>query len=189
MKIAIALLSATAALTIPVYAFSADESANVQGNVQYKDNGGYSSSSSAQETDANGDKSTVKQSQDVDVDSKGNTTKHSYSEKVTNPAGSNNEKKQVTDVKTEQKDNGGYSKTVKTKDINQGGTDVTTKTNTDVNVDSKGNVTKTTQSEKTVDPKTGLFSGQTTKSETTTVNGQVVKQQTNAPNPANSSNQ
>jgi hypothetical protein len=186
MKIAIALLSATAAITLPAYVFAADQSATIDSSSQYKDNGGYSTSATAKSTDANGTETTAKQSEDVDVDNNGDKTTHVKKVTTVDPKGSNNEKKTVSDVTTQQKANGNYSKSVTNKNLNGGGTDVTTKSNTDVKVDPQGNVTKTTDTEKTVDPKTGLFSAQTTSTKTKTVNGQVVDEQKQAPAPDNS---
>ena len=184
MKTTIALLLTTA-LVLPIYAFAADDSAKAQSqsSVEQKDNGGYTANVSSDQTDANGTRRTTKETEDVTVDNKGNTSKEIKTKITNDPKGLGNETTRSSSVKIKQKDNGGFSKMVKTKKTDNSGTDVTTKSSTDTDVDSNGNVTKTTKTEKTVDPKTGLFSGQTTSTSTKTVNGKVVDEQQQAPDP------
>lgn len=180
MRLAIALLSATAALAIPAYGFAADQTATIDSKVEYKDNRGYSSTATAKQTDTNGTEKSAKQTEDVDVDSDGKVTKHFHSERAADPKGMSNEQKTVRDVKIKQKARGGYKKTVESKDMNNDGADVTAKTEANVDVDGDNNVTKTIKTEKTVDPK-GLFNSKTTTTKEKIVNGRVVEEKKETP--------
>lgn len=71
------------------------------------------------------------------------------------------------------KENGGYEAERTTQHTAPSGTTSSYKSNVDVDVDNKGNVTSTTNAKKTVDPK-GLMNKTTTKTQTKVVNGRVV---------------
>ena len=71
----IELLTATILLGTGSFAYAADESGQAQENVKYKDNGGYSASSSSSETTEAGTDKSYKSSVDVNVDSNGKLTK------------------------------------------------------------------------------------------------------------------
>ena len=184
MKNTIAGLLLTTAFILPAYAMAADNDAQTKHSVEYKDNGGYSTNTTSDQTDANGTRQTTEQTENVDVNKKGQVTKEVKAKVTKNPQGSGNKKVQSSDVKIEQKDNGGYTKSVDTQSTNKAGSDASTKSSTDVNVDDKGNVTKTVKTKKVIDPKTGLFSDQTTTTKTKMVNGKVVEQESDAPAPS-----
>jgi hypothetical protein len=79
----------------------------------------------------------------------------------------------------EMKDNGGYEANRASTHVNANGTAHTMKKNVDVDVDGKGNVTATTNTKQTVDPK-GLMNKQTTETKTKVVNGRVVEKEVDA---------
>ena len=175
MKNITAILVATAAMGLATSAYAADESAQAKSKVEYKKNGGYESTRSADHTTAGGTTHTSESNVSVDVDSQGRIDKEVKSESVTDPKGLMNKKKDTSETEIEEKARGGYKQTTTRKHTDAEGTNTTYKTVTDVDVDADGNVTSTATTEKTVDPK-GLMNETTSKSKTKTVNGQVVEQ-------------
>lgn len=175
MKRIIAVLAATTALSLVNPAFAASESAEGKTKVDYKSNGGYEATRSAEQTSADGTKHKSDATVDVDVDSKGKTSKTVKAESVTDAKGLGNKKADAAKTTYEDKDRGGYKQTTTRKHADANGTDTTYVTTTDVDVDSDGNVTTTAKTEKTVDPK-GLMNKKTTAAKTKTVNGKVVEQ-------------
>ena len=174
MKNLIALLAATTAVSLASGAY-ADESSSTKANVDYKKNGGYESSRSAQSTDSSGTTVSSDSKVDVDVDSKGHVKRTVKSSTTTDPKGLMNKKSEDGKTVFEEKNNGGYKQTTTRSYTDREGTNVTYKTVTDVDVDNDGNVTTTAKTEKTVDPK-GMMNSKTTTSTTKSVNGQVVEQ-------------
>lgn len=179
MKKSLAMLLATAAVGLAMPAFAADESAQVKSKVDYKKDGGYESSRTAEKTTANGTALKSESNVDVDVDSKGRVDKTVKVENSTDPKGLMNAKKDKAETHIEDKARGGYKQTTTRKSTDNNGTDVTYKTTTDVDVDSSGNVTTTATTEKTTDPK-GLLNEKTTSTKTKTVNGKVVEEKNKA---------
>jgi FlaG/FlaF family flagellin (archaellin) len=74
----------------------------------------------------------------------------------------------------EMKENGGYEADRASSETNANGTTRSFKSNVNVDVDDDGNITSTTDTKKTVDPK-GLMNKTTTETETKMINGRVVE--------------
>ncbi|MDE3060518.1 MAG: hypothetical protein KGJ06_05855, partial [Pseudomonadota bacterium] len=161
------MLTATAAL--------ADESATSESKTEYKNNGGYESTSSSEETTPEGTSKTSKTTVDVDVDRNGLASKDIKTKTTTDPEGLFNKKTSSSEDRTKQKANGGYTRTTTHEKTDAAGTNISSKTKTDVDVDAGGNTVATTKSQQTVDPK-GLMNKHTTTSETKSVNGTVVEE-------------
>lgn len=171
-------LFATAALA--VLAFAAQpalantvEKKGPETKTEYKDNGGYTTTT--QESRKNADGTTVKGEAkvDVDVDSDGKVTKTIKNEKITDPKGILNEKAATTETSVEQK-NRGYSRETRTSNSNAAGTSTLTKEKRDVKIDAQGNVVENTTTDKVVDPK-GLMNRESITTEEKRVNGQTVE--------------
>ena len=168
------LLALTAAMGLATAAHAADESAQVKSKVEYKKDGGYESSRTAESTSAAGTTHKSESNVDVDVDSAGRVEKTVSTEATTDPKGLMNKKDNMSETHIEEKARGGYKQTTTRKFTDADGTNVTYKTVTDVDVDNNGKVTSTATTEKTVDPK-GLMNEKTTTSKTKMVNGKVVE--------------
>jgi hypothetical protein len=175
MKKKFALLAATAAFGLATSAYAADDSAQTKSNVEYKNNGGYEASRSAERTTTDGTTNASESKVDVSVDSNGNATKTEQTETSTDPKGLMNKKEDQNKTKFSEKENGGYTQTTTSKHKDADGTDVTLTTTTDVDIDKDGNVVTSAKTKKTVDPK-GLFNSKTTTTKTKTINGRVVEQ-------------
>jgi hypothetical protein len=171
MKKTLVMLMATTAFGLASSAYAADE---VKSKIEYKKDGGYESTRSAERTTASGATVSSESKVDVDVDNKGRIDKTVKVENATNPKGLLNEKKDEAETKIEEKARGGYKQVTTRKALNADGTDVTYKTTTNVDIDDKGNVTTTATTEKTVNPK-GLMNEKTTTTKTKSVNGQVIE--------------
>lgn len=166
------ILAATAAMSIASSAFAADESAEVKTDVEYKDNGGYEATASAEQKSADGTLKTTEATEEVEVDDDGMASKTVEKTTTIDPKGLMNKAEKTTELEVEDTENGGYEKTLTKKYVDPNGTNVTVENETEVEVDDEGNVTKTITEEKTVDPK-GLFNKKTTTNSTTSVNGKV----------------
>ena len=175
MKRMIAVLAATTALTLAAPVFAASESTDGSTKIDYKSNGGYEATRSAEQTSTSGTTTKSNADVDVDVDSKGRTSKTVKAESSTDPKGLGNKKDDLAKTTYEDKDRGGYKQTTTRKHKDAAGTNTTYTTTTDVDVDTDGNVTTTAKTEKTVDPK-GLMNAKSTTTKTKTVNGKVVDQ-------------
>lgn len=174
MKNIFTLLAATTAISLAGSAYAADESAKVKSDMEYKKNGGYEASRSAERTNASGTKHKSEAKVDVDVDSDGKTDKTVKSESSSDPKGLWNKKTNTSKTEVEDKERGGYKATTKNEHADRDGTSHKTEKKTDVDVDSDGDVTTTTTTEKTSNPK-GLMNETTTKTKTKSVNGRVVE--------------
>ena len=174
MKRTLAMLAASAAVGLAGASYAADESAQVKSKVEYKKDGGYTATRSAERTTPGGTTNSAESKVDVDVDSKGHVDKTVKSESTTDPKGLLNKKKDTSETNIEEKDRGGFKQTTTRKHTDAEGTNTTYKTVTDVDVDSNGNVTTKATTEKTVDPK-GLMNSKTSSTKTKTVNGNVVE--------------
>ncbi len=154
-------------------ALAADSSEQQKNSYQLKDNGGYESVRSSTQTQPDGTKQTTETTVDRDVKSNGSSSINATTTVSTDPRGAMNEQQAKKETSIEEKPRGGYKETNEQKQTDAAGTNVTTKTTTDVDVDHAGNVTRTVKSEKTVDPK-GLMNKETVTDEVKSVNGQVV---------------
>lgn len=177
MKHTLSVLLATVAMTGIPAAYAATEKAEVKSNVEMKDDGGYESTRTSERTSKAGTKQTSKSTVDVDVDSDGKVEKSVNSKVVTDPKGLMNKKKNESETNIEEKKNGGYKQVTTRNHVDADGTNTTYETTTDVDIDSKGNVTTTAETKKTVDPE-GLMNKTTTTSTTKSVNGKVVEKTT-----------
>lgn len=173
MKNNLALLAATAAVTLASASFAAEDKANSK--VEYKNNGGYEATRNAETTSASGTTVSSQSKVDVDVDSKGNVTRSITTQNATDPKGMLNTQADNGKTVFEEKSNGGYKQTTERAHTDQQGTDIKLTTVTDVDIDKKGNVITTAKTEKTVDP-SGLFNSRTETSTSRSVNGVVVEQ-------------
>jgi hypothetical protein len=174
MKNILLSFAATTALTLASGVYAEDASSQKSSNLDYKDNGGYTATVKDSQTTSNGTDINSKTTADVDVDSNGNTTKTIKSKTTEDPKGLWNKKTHTGKLTYQDKDNGGYSKTLKTSDTDRAGTDTSLKSKTDVDVDKSGNVTKTTETDKVTDP-SGLMNKTETVTKSKTVNGVVVE--------------
>lgn len=174
MKKTLAMLMASSAIALASSAYAADESAQVKSNVEYKKDGGYSSTRSAEKTNASGTHVTSESDVDVDVDSKGRVDKKMKVESKTDPKGLMNAKGTTKESSIEEKERGGYKQKETRKSTDKEGADTTNKAVTDVSVDKDGTVNTTTTTEKTVDPK-GLMNSKTTTEKVKSVNGNVIE--------------
>ena len=174
MKNVLAVLVATTTLGFTTSVFAADTSAEVKTKVDHKDNGGYESTSVSKETNDEGTNRKSKTTVDVDVDNDGTVSKTVESKTTTDPKGLLNSKKDVVKSEIEEKERGGYERTVKHDHVDNEGTNVSSETKTDVEVDADGKVTKTIESEKKTDPE-GLLNSTKTTVKTKVVNGQVIE--------------
>jgi len=178
MRKLIAILSTATALTLPFAVMAADNtSSDAQGSVQYKDNGGYTEKSSATEVNADGSKAKVEKKTDVSVDDNGLKSTDKKSETITKTANGRTlkTKKEMT---AKDKANGGYKASAETANTDSKGTDVITKSTTDVSVSDDGTTTKEIKNKKTVNPP-GLFNEKTSTTDTkikTDANGNVIDQ-------------
>jgi len=175
MKHYLAMLVTSTAIAFSSLVYAADETAQGQSKVDYKDNGGYDASRSSQNTDANGTVTKSEEKASVDVDSKGLETRKLSTSDSTDPKGLMNKKTDNTNTKYTEKANGGYKQVTTTTHTDANGTNVKLVTTTNVDIDNKGNVTSTVKTKKVVDPK-GLMNEKTSTSMTKTVNGKVVEE-------------
>jgi len=171
MKNTLVLSAALAAVLTAGTAFAEGTETSVK--TDYKKNGGYEKTATTSTTTAGGTAVKSENSTDVDVDSNGKVTKTIKDEKVTDPDGMMNEKRNTTETKVKEKDRG-YERTTKSSNTDAEGTSVSTEAKQNVKVDAQGNVIETIKTEKSVDPK-GLMNKSTSETETKKVNGQVVK--------------
>lgn len=179
MKRILAVLAATTAMTLAAPSFAISESSDGKTKVDYKSNGGYEATRSAEQTSTDGTTTKSNADVDVDIDSKGKTSKTVKAETSTDPKGLGNKKADIAKTTYEDKDRGGYKQTTTRNHTDANGTSTTYVTTTDVDVDKDGNVTSTAKTEKTVDPK-GLLNKKTTTSKTKAVNGKVVEEKKEA---------
>ncbi len=177
MKKSLALLATITAFSLIHSAYAADPSADTQTSMQQKANGGYEANTTSEQTGADGAKITNDKKVDLSVDSNGKTTK-TIKKNSTASKGALHKSADKSVSEYKDKDNGGFKKTKTVTHTNTDGTNVKEKSTADVDVDSKGNVTSTEKSEKTVDPQ-GLMNATTTTSTTKSVNGTVTNQETN----------
>lgn len=180
MRNVIALLAATALASIATGAY-ADEASASKSDLEQKDNGGYESTSSSESTDANGTTVTTDDKTDVDMDANGNIKKKVVdNEKTIDPKGLWNKKTEKDKTVYEEKKNGGYQQTTIHSYKDRDGESIYYKTVTNVDVDSHGNVITTAKTERTTEPKGWFSSKHTASSESKTVNGVVVEQNSKA---------
>jgi hypothetical protein len=177
MKIRIATFTATAVFALLTALHANAQSSDTQNKIEYKKDGGYQTTTSSKSTTPDGTAKSSETDVDVSVDSKGYVTKDETVKDVTDPKGLRNKKKIIERLTTKEKPNGGYEKTTKSTETDAQGTDVSseTKTNVEVNPDT-GDVTTTSTAEKTVDPK-GLMNKQVMKKKVKTINGKVVEEE------------
>lgn len=171
-------LFATAALA--VLAFAAQpafantvEHKGPETKTEYKDNGGYTTTTTEAKKNADGTTIKGEAKVDVDVDDDGDVTKKVKNEKITDPKGILNEKAKTSETTIEQKDRG-YVRETRSSNSNAAGTSTLTKEQRDVKVDAQGNVIETTKTDKVVDPK-GLLNRESTTVEEKRVNGQTIE--------------
>ncbi len=170
------LFITTAAVCIASLSHAAEPSAKVESSTQYDDNGGYEAVTKAEEVDAAGTKKTKTTKVDVDVNSDGLASKKSLESKaVVDPKGLGNKSTHELKSTAKADSDGGYDANTTEKISNADGTNITREKDVEVEIDSKGNVQKTTRVEESIDP-TGLMNKTKTVSETKTVNGKVVDQ-------------
>lgn len=168
---------ATVLALICTNVYAATETTNAKSDLEMKDNGGYTSSSASTRTTKEGTKHTTSTKVDVDIDKGGKLSKEVTTEITKDPQGLMNKQQEVMETVVEEKSDGGLEQ-VKTREYKDNdGTNVTTKSTVDVDVDDKGNVIQTVTDKKTVDPK-GLLNQTTTETTTKIVNGRVVKSET-----------
>lgn len=175
MKNMIFSLAATTALTLAAQAYAADESASTTTSVEHKKDGGYETTVKSKETTEAGTSITSKTKDDVDMDSNGKASRTIKSSSTVDPEGLGNKKTHTGKLKYEEKDNGGSSKTVTSKDTDAAGTNTYTKEKKDVDVDANGNVTTTVTKDQVTDPK-GMMNKTETTSKTKMVNGVVTEE-------------
>ncbi len=175
MKNIYTLLAATTLMSLATTAYANDPAAKNKSSIDYKDNGGYEAERSSERTNASGTKQSSEYNVDVDVDDDGRVSRTIENVKTTDPKGLMNQKQESVKTQIKERDRGGYTQTTVSKHRDANGTDTTYVTTTDLEVDSKGNVTTVAKTEKTVDPK-GLMNSTTTTTRTKTVNGKVVEQ-------------
>jgi len=174
MKKASAFLPLVTVLAMSTYAYAADESD--KSSTETKKNGGYESTTTSQGTTDAGTYNSTKTTDNVDVDSKGNVTRKYKTKSVEDPKGLMNKKTSTGEITYQDKDNGGYKKTVDEKSTNAAGTNYSHSSKTNVDVDAQGNVTTTKKTENTVDPKGFTNPSTTTTTSSKTVNGEVVEE-------------
>ena len=120
MKKIFAVLSATTMLTLSSYAMAEEGSA--QTNVEYKSDGGYQATTKSSGTNDAGTYNKSKSTTDVSVDSKGHVSKKIKTSGLSDAKGLHNKKTHSGVVKTEEKDNGGYTKSVNDSSTDAAGT-------------------------------------------------------------------
>lgn len=174
MKHQLASLAILSAALLASPAFAAQEAAETKSTVEFKDNGGYESTKSSGEKLLDGTIRKTDSKVDVSVDSDGKVDKTVKTETVTDPAGLMNKKADTATTDIEEKERGGYKETTTNRHTDRVGTETTTKTVTDVDVDAAGNVTEKVKVKKTVDPK-GLMNKKSSTVETKTENGKVIE--------------
>lgn len=176
MRTIVTLLAPAIAAGITMGAY-ADESYKSNADMEQKDNGGYEATSNSESTDANGTTVTTDEKTNVDVDAGGHVKKKQVNnEIVTDPKGLWNKKTEKEKTTYEEKKNGGYKQTTVHSYKDRSGDSIYYRTVTDVDVDDRGNVTTTAKTEKTTKPK-GWFSGShTASSETKSINGTIIEQ-------------
>jgi len=177
MKKILLALAATTAIGLTANAYAADSTAQADTKVDYKKNGGYDASSTAEQTNADGTKKVAKKSADVNVDSKGNLDETVKSETSSDAKGLMNAKKDTAKTTYKDKSNGGYKKTTTKAHVDHAGTDTKTENSTDVDVDSNGKTTEVDKTTNTTDPK-GLMNKTSTTTKVKKVDGQVVEEKT-----------
>ena len=171
MRNSIAMLLATAGISLAASAYAANET---ESSVEYKKNGGYEANRSSESVSPDGTKRVSESEVDVNVNSAGQVDKTITTESTTDPKGLMNKKKDSATTEIEEKARGGYKQTTTSHHTDANGTNVSLVVTTDVEVDAQGNVITTSTTEKTVDPK-GLMNKKTTTSRTKSVNGKVVE--------------
>jgi opacity protein-like surface antigen len=175
MKNIFTLLATTAAISLMAPAYAADVSSDSKVKFEAKDNGGYQSESTSKSVTAGGTVKTIDKSLDMDIDSDGKASKTVKTKTVSDPDGLMNRSEKDVEVEIEEKANGGVEKTEVSEETNSDGTNVTTESNTDVDVDSDGTVNATVKTEKIIDPD-GLMNKTKVNTETKMRNGVVVEQ-------------
>ena len=116
------LVSTAASFSPAVYA--ADESAESESKVEYKDTGGYESTRSTERVTPSGSKVTTEKTVDVDVDSDGLTERTIKTETTADPKGLMNKKQDNSETEIEEKERGGYKQVTTRKDTDANGTNI-----------------------------------------------------------------
>jgi len=179
MKFRIATFTATALFALFTAIGANAQSSNTQNTVEYNKDGGYNAKTSSETKTPEGTNKLTEDEVKVKVDAEGFVKKTETVTQTTDPKGLGNKSENKSEVTEQEKANGGFSKTVKSKSTDSSGTTTIVDESENTVVDENGNVTATSSAKKTVDPK-GLLNKKTVvdiKKKKKIVNGVVVEEE------------
>jgi sarcosine oxidase delta subunit len=172
MKRTLSLLSATALIALSSVAYAND--AVVKSEFEATKNGGYEAVRDVERRAADGAKQHINEKINVKVDSKGNSVKEFKHKETTDRGGWFNKEKNNVTSEVKKNADGTMDRVVEKTHIDPKGTNVKTKTDTQVKTDGRGNMETTTEIKKTTDPK-GLFNKHTETSRVKMHNNKVIE--------------
>lgn len=168
-------LSASALIALSSVAYANDSM--IKSEFEATKNGGYKAVRDVERRAADGTKKTIHEKVNVKVDEAGNTVKKFEQKERTDRDGWFNAEKNKVTRKVKQNADGTMERVVEKDRVNPDGTNVKTKTNTQVERDAKGNMETTTEVKKTTDPK-GLFNKHSKTSRVKMRNDKVIERTT-----------